>query len=180
MKLKDACSLESKLWPPLSLPLFLCAWSLYGWPSAKFSSIWLLFKMGLWRMEGNSVVDRGKRPRKKHWCWKSMRQWGKEESSEQTCLIHFFQEVVQNGSVLMNKKLCLFLPVVLKKYLFIYFGLCWVFSAARAFPQLQWVGATLSLGRAWTSYCGAFSCCGACTRVCSFSSFSFQALEHRL
>ena len=50
----------------LSLPLFLSAWSLYEWPLAKFSSIWLLFKMGLWRMEGNSVLDRGKRPRKKH------------------------------------------------------------------------------------------------------------------
>ena len=99
------------------------------------------------------------------------------------------------------KKLCVaafllffcqcFLPLPLFFFflmnLFIYFWLCWVFVAARAFLQLQRAGATLCCG-ARASHCGGFSCCrawalGAQASVVvarRLSSCGSRALERRV
>ena len=47
-----------------------------------------------------------------------------------------------------------------KIYLFIYFWLCWVFTAVQAFLCLQQMG-VLSSCSPRASHCGGFSCCGA-------------------
>ena len=81
-------------------------------------------------------------------------------------------------------------------YALIYFWLCWVFAAVRAFLQFRPVGPTLRLWCAWASPRCGLSCCGAralgvqasadqvCglqqTRCAGFSSCVSQALEHRL
>ena len=58
-----------------------------------------------------------------------------------------------------------------KQYLFIYFGVCWVFLAAWAFLWLRRAGAALQLRCTRASHGGGFFCCRARPLECSgFSS----------
>ena len=67
-----------------------------------------------------------------------------------------------------------------KNVLFIYFWLCWVFTAAARAFSLQKAGATLGCG-VQASHCGGFPCCRAQAlgRAC-FRGCSSRALGHRL
>ena len=70
--------------------------------------------------------------------------------------------------------------IFLKFYLFIYLWLCWSFTAARAFLQLQRSGAILCCG-VHASHCGGFSWWGTwALGHAGFRSFGSQDLEHTL
>ena len=65
-------------------------------------------------------------------------------------------------------------------YLCTYFWLCWVFIAARAFLQLQRVGATLQLLCAGFSLQWLLLLWSSGSRACRLSGWGFRTLEHRL
>ena len=60
--------------------------------------------------------------------------------------------------------------------MFVYFWLCWVFSAAGLFLKLQRAG-LLSRPGARASHCGGFSCCGARALAITCSVISVHGLS---
>ena len=75
----------------------------------------------------------------------------------------------------MSKSVLLKIYIFIYFILFIYFWLCWVFVAARAFLWLWQVGATLCCG-VQASHCGDFSCC----RAQALGAWVSVVVAHRL
>ena len=69
-----------------------------------------------------------------------------------------FKKWIQNGSALMNKKLCLFLPVIKNTFIYLFRAVLGLHLLHRAFPSCGKWG-LLSSCSAWVSHSSGFSYC---------------------
>ena len=90
-----------------------------------------------------------------------------------------FKKWIQNGSALMNKKLCLFLPVIKNTFIYLFRAVLGLWCCT-GFSSVAVRGGYLLVVASMDFLLRCLLWWGMHSRVCSFRSFSLQALEHRL